>query len=385
MAAFPQFALLVVCWLGALTTLLIFLESWFALSRRSRLVARRASGAYGVVSIFVPMRGPVSKAERAIQSIFGQSYPFIELLLIYPEDEPHFANLAKKFRNARSHIPVRLVGTTFPMDSSHNRARALEQAYESARGKWFVTLDSNVILDRFAIETALEFAGSNEISALGLRPGVRCGSRLQSILAPSMEHLLQLVRITNRRRDKRGAVDARPSFLLHNRESFDVVNRINRMPGILNEAGWDVWSYQVEGLRTFEGDGSRWMWRDGELRSWSSDTGPELNYSSRSANFVIGSAIIAVITVFGLVFGFIHRAENFAAASIFAFSALSYSLMAISHFLFARRLRAGGWLAPLWFVSYFPAVVLTLSEIRRIVRFRTGKIRNSNFEIRNLP
>jgi hypothetical protein len=126
------------------------------------------------------------------------------------------------------------------------------------------------------------------------------------------------------------------------------------------------------------------MWRDGELKSWSSDTEPEQNYSSRSANFVIGSAIIAALTVFGLVFGFIHRAENFAGTSIFAFSALSYSLMTISHFLFARRLRAGSWLAPVWFLSYFPAVVLTVSEIRRIARLRTGKIRNSDLEIRNL-
>jgi len=385
MRAFTQFALLVVCWLGALATLLIFLESWFALSRRSRLIARRASGAYGVVSIFVPMRGPVSKTERAIQAIFGESYPFIELLLIYPEDEPHFANLAKKFRSARSHIPVRLVGTTIPIDSSHGRARALEQAYQSARGRWLVTLDSNVILDRFAVETALEFAGSNEISALALRPGTRCRSRLQSLLAPSMEHLLQLVRIANLRRNKHSAVDVQPSFVLHNREAFDIVNHINRMPGILNESGWDVWSYQIEGLRTFEGDGSRWMWRDGELKSWSSDTEPEQHYSGRTVNLVIGSAIIAAITIFGLLFGFMHRAENFAGASIFAFSALSYSLMTISHFLFARRLRAGGWFSPFWFVSYFPAVVFTLSEIRRMARLRTGKIRNSNLEIRNLP
>ena len=39
--------------------------------------------------------------------------------------------------------------------------------------------------------------------------------------------------------------------------------------------------------------------------------------------------------------------------------------MAVSYFLFARKLRAAAWFAPAWFVSYLPAVILTLVEMRR--------------------
>jgi Glycosyltransferase like family 2 len=161
MGASLEFALLCVCWLSALATLLIFLETCFSLSPRDRFMARRASGAYGVISVLVPMWGPAEKLERTIKSIFGQSYPFIELFLIYPKEDQSLEHIARGFQSARSHIPVRLVQTTFPISSPSDVVRALELAHGNARGRWLVTLDADVLLDRFAVEAAVEFAGSN--------------------------------------------------------------------------------------------------------------------------------------------------------------------------------------------------------------------------------
>src|SRR5215471_6619068 len=364
-----QYALLFVCWLAALATLLVFLETWFGFSGRNRFMARRASGAYGVISIFVPMHGGPEMAEkvlRAIGSIFGQSYPFIELVLVYCEEERRFAEMAKQFRSGRSHIPVRIVPTVYPIETINDRIRALEHAQPAARGRWFVILDSDVILDRFAVETAVEFAGSNEISALTLRPGLRCRSLLQKIIAPSMEHILQMVRIANRRRERRRGIEFESSFLILNREAFDVISKINRMPGILNDAPWNLWGYQVDGLRTFSSDGSRWMWRDANVRSWSSAVDPERRYGASASGFVVGSAVMAILSVVGMVFGLVHGIDNFAGASILAFSGVSYLLMWMSYFLFARRLRAAGWFAPFWVLSFIPASILTLIEIHRV-------------------
>src|SRR2546423_14680191 len=100
MGAWFQFLLLFVCWLAALATLLVFLETWFGLSGRNRFLARRASGAYGVITVFVPMHGAASKVERTIRSAFEQSYPFIELVLIYSEEDRQFAQMVKEFRAA---------------------------------------------------------------------------------------------------------------------------------------------------------------------------------------------------------------------------------------------------------------------------------------------
>lgn len=374
MGSVLQFVLLFVCWLAALATLLVFLETWFGISGRNRFLARRASGTYGVISVFVPMHGSTEKVEKTIRSIFGQSYPFIELVLVHYEEELRFTQMAKEFRSARSHIPVRPVSTLFPIDSRSDRIRALEQAQVAARGRWFVIVDADIILDRFAVETAVEFAGSNEVSVLALRPGVRCRSVVQRIIAPSMEHLLQMVRIANRRRENRKGMESEPSFQVINRESFELINKINRMPGILNDGAWNMWGYQAEGLRTFEADGSRWMWRDADVRSWSSEIDPERRYGTSSGSFVVGSALMAMLSIAGVAFGIIHGIDNFAGASILAFSAVSYLLMWTSYFLFARRLRAASWFAPFWVLSYLPAAVLTLAEMRRLSRNRTKDV-----------
>src|SRR5262249_22855464 len=154
----------------------------FGLSGRNRFLARRASGAYGVITIFVPMHGVVEKVERALRSILEQSYPFIELVLIYHSEDGLFERLVRQIRSTRSHIPIRVVPTSFAIDGQNDRIRALEQAQAVARGRWFVVMDPDVILDRFAIETAVEFSGSNEVSGLVLRPGIRCRSMVQKII-----------------------------------------------------------------------------------------------------------------------------------------------------------------------------------------------------------
>jgi hypothetical protein len=240
MSTFLWSALLFCCWIAALATLLVFLESWFGVSSRSRFIARRASGAYGVLSVFLPMRGSVVQVERTIRSVFSQSYPFLELFLIHHEDDSGHAQLANEFRKMHSHIPVRVVTTSHPIETEHDRTRALEQAHAHARGRWWVILDSDVVLDRLAVEASLEFAGTSEVSALALRPGAQCRSLLQRLLAPSLEYLFHMIRVIERRRERTKRAHVEAPFLLLNREAFEVVNRINRMPGILNDAGWNI-------------------------------------------------------------------------------------------------------------------------------------------------
>jgi hypothetical protein len=374
MGALLQFLLLFVCWLAALATLLVFLETWVGLSNRSRFVARRASGPYGVITVFVPMRGSQEKVERTIRSVYSQSYPFIELVLVYWEEDQPLAKLAADFRGTRSHIPVRLVPTLFPIESHSDRIRALEHGRPSARGRWFVTLEPDVLLDRFAVEAAVEFAGSNDVSAIALHPGIRCRRVVEKIIAPSMEQLFQIVRIARRRREKQSKAEFDAPFLIINREAFGILNRINQMPGILNESGWSLWSYQVEGFRTFEADGSRWIWRDANVRTWLSDTDVRRRYGATSAAFIALSAALSLIPVVGIGFGLVHGVGDFNGASILAFAGVSYLLMWISYFLFARKLYAAVWFAPFWAVSQVPAAVLTLCEMRRLAKQRTENV-----------
>jgi hypothetical protein len=285
--------------------------------------------------------------DRTIRSMFNQSYPFIELFLIYPEQNRVLGQLAREFRNLRSHIPVRLIETAFPIESEHDCVRALERAQSSLRGRWLVILESNLTLDRFAIETGLELAGSNEISALTLRPGFRCRTLREKLIAPARQHFVHAMRTVRRGGDAGKRKEPDSSFLLVNREAFDAVNRINRMPGILNEAGWDILSYQVEGLRTFDADGSRWVWQDVHSQD-----------VHVPAGFVIGSTVLAVIAMSGPVYSLTQGVDSFGRVAILAFSGISYLLMAAGYCLSARKFHGAVWAAPIWFIPHVAAAVL---------------------------
>lgn len=362
----PSVLLLSFCWIASLAILLLFLESWFGLPERDKFVARRASGAYGICSIFLIMRGSPAGMERTVRSIFSQYYPFLELFLIFPEDDGANAALAREFRMARTHVAVRLVPVPHSVELAADRIRALEHARPSAKGRWYVVAESGLVFDQVAVEASMEFAGTGEVSALALRPGTQASSLTHRILSPSMEYLFHMMKVVERRRAPRARhMNLEAPFLLLNREAFEVVHRINRMPGILNEAGWTVWSYQLEGLRTFDGDGSRWLWRETLLGSWPNYAGLDRRIAPRSAALISIATLAGLVPVVGLVYGFYIPVASFRESSILALSAVSYTLMTISYFLYARRLRAATWFAPFWFLVQPVAAVLTFRGIRR--------------------
>jgi hypothetical protein len=373
-ASLPSILLLSFCWIAALAILLIFLESWFGVTESNRFVARRASGAYGVCSVFLIMRGSSRDLERTVRSIFGQSYPFVELFLIYPERADVLSALAQEFRALRTHTAVRLVPVPHAMDSPADRIRALELVQPSARGRWYVVVDSGVVLDRFAVEASMEFAGTGEVSALSLRPGTQASSLMQRVLAPVMEHLFQIMRVVERRRSRSRQMNLDAPYLLLNREAFEVVHRINRMPGILNEAGWSLWSYQTEGLRTFDGDGSRWLWREIGLASWPNFSDLDRRVARYSGTLITGVTLASLIPIVGLAYVFLVPVETLWESWILALSAVSYTLMTISYFLYARKLHAATWFAPLWFLAQPVAAFLTFLGVRKaFVQSRPGK------------
>ena len=164
------------------------------------------------------------------------------------------------------------------------------------------------------------------------------------------------------------------SFLIANREAFNIVNRINQLPGILNESGWSLWSYQVEGFRTFEADGARWMWREASVQTWFSEANVQRRYGTISPTLIALSATFSSIPLLGIFFGLVHGVGDFNGASILAFAGVSYLLMWVSYFLFARRLYAAVWFAPFWAISQLPAAVLTLFEMRRLKKQKTKDV-----------
>ncbi len=362
-----QYALLFVCWISALVTLVIFLESWFALTRRSRLATVFSTDTQGVLSVLVPLDGQVEAARRCLGSILVQSYSFLELIIIYDEKDSGLAGLAREFAGLRSHVPVRLIPLDFSIDDEIDRLRALDQAQASVRGSWILVLESNVILDRFAVESALEFSGSEDIMAVALSAGIECRSIWQKLLAPSLEWFVRMISVVDRGREKSARLSRAAPFLLLHGQTHALINKMNKLPGILNESGWTLWSYRVEGLKTFQGDGSGWIAREATIGAMLSNLNAGPVSVARVVAFVLGSAVISVISVMGILFGIFAGQEGFSSMGILYFSAFSYSLMATSYFCYSRRLGAATWFAPFWFLSHAMALLLTLLELRRSI------------------
>jgi hypothetical protein len=361
-----HYVLLFVCWLSALVTLIVFLESWFALTRRSRLATIRSTRTQGVVSVLVPLARADEAGRRCLQSILDQSYPFMELLILHDVNEQGCIDLAEELSALHSHVPVRPIPVPFSITDDTARIRALEHAQSSVRGSWILVLESDLILNPQAVESALEFSESEEIVAVALFPGVECRSLWQKLLAPSLEWFARMISVVDRGREKSDRLgDVSAPFLLVHGQTHAVVSKMNRLPGVLNESGWSASSFRVEGLKTFQGDGSGWIAREATTRSLMSRLEAGSNSRGRVVGFVFSSLVISVVSVAGIVFGLLAGQEGFTGPGILYFSAFSYGLMATSYFFYSRQLGAATWFAPFWFLSHSMALLLTLLELRQ--------------------
>ncbi len=306
-------------------------------------------------------------ARRCLGSILDQGYPFIELLIIYDEKDAPLAGLAREFAGLRSHVPVRLIPIGFSIDDETTRIRALDQAQPSVRGSWILVLDSDVVLNQYTVESALEFSATENIRAVALSPGIECRSLGQKLLAPSLEWFVRMISVVDRGREKSTRLSLSAPFLLLHGHTHAVINKMDKLPGILNESGWTLWSYRVEGLKTFQGDGSGWIAREATIRAMMSSLNAGQLSAGRVVEFVLGSAVISVVSVIGILFGIFAGQGGFSSMGILYFSAFSYSLMATSYFCYSRRLGAATWFAPFWFFSHAMALLLTLVELQRTV------------------
>ena len=367
MPAIPvQIAFLIVCWITALVTLVIFLESWFALTRRFRLEPATSGGDSGLVSILVPVRGTPETVRRTVESVLAQSYAAVELFLIYSDEEVEHEKVVRDFSALRSRVTVRPLSVPFRLDSPSERVRALELAQSNIRGSWILVVEADVVLEPHAVESALEFVRDQDITALGLTPGIECRSFVQKLVGPSLEWFVRMMQVVDRGREQSGRGHPAFGFMLLHGHTHSVINRMNRMPGILNESGWTLWSYRVEGFRTFQGDGSGWIFREATPRSLLSRLEPRSPLNSRRVPaFLLGSAVIAMVSAFGVLFGLLDQGDGFLSHGILYLSAFSYSLMATSYFFYSRRLKAATWFAPFWFISHCWALALTVIELGR--------------------
>ena len=123
----------------------------------------------------------------------------------------------------------------------------------------------------------------------------------------------------------------------------------------------------MEGLRTFDGDGSRWLWREIGLESWPNFADLDRRVARHAASLISIATLASLIPIAGLAYVLLLPTATLWEASLLFFSAVSYALMTISYFLHARKLHAATWFAPFWFVVQPIAAVLMFLGVRDAV------------------
>jgi hypothetical protein len=89
-----------------------------------------------------------------------------------------------------------------------------------------------------------------------LASGPACAAGPGKCVAPALAHFKQVMRTVNHHQ-AHTPTEANPSFLVVNREAFDAVSRINRMPEFSPKPGGASGATRWR-VSTFEGDGSAW-------------------------------------------------------------------------------------------------------------------------------
>jgi hypothetical protein len=86
------------------------------------------------------------------------------------------------------------------------------------------------------------------------------------------------------------------------------------------------------------------------------------------------ATLASLIPITGLAYVFFVPMATLWEGFILALSTVSYTLMTISYFLYARKLRAATWFAPFWFLVQPLAAILTLLGVRKAhAPLRPGK------------
>ena len=89
---------------------------------------------------------------------------------------------------------------------------------------------------------------------------------------------------------------------------------------------------------------------------------------------MIGATLASLIPMAGLAYVFLVPMATLWEACILAFSTVSYTLMTISYFLYAKKLHAATWFAPLWFLVQPVAAMLTFFGVREsLAQSQPGK------------
>lgn len=187
--------LVALAWVGAAGWAVALGMTLYALARQKPLPPPVGPGPAAedapLVSVLLPARNEAGRVlAESVRSLLNQDYEALEVIAVNDRSTDRTGEILHAL--ALEDERLRVIDGREPPAGWLGKPHALRQAFESARGEWVLTADADVVFERGAVRTALEFARGRELDALTLVPYVEAPSFWERVVIPAWVWVLRI-------------------------------------------------------------------------------------------------------------------------------------------------------------------------------------------------
>ena len=190
-----------------------------------------------LVSILVPARNEEHRVlSNCIRSILAQDYGSFEVIVVNDRSTDATGEILKHLAKDDSRLLV-IEGQETPAGWL-GKPYAMQQALEQARGRLLLATDADMIFDKSALRTGMDYVLERNIDAITFIPHFKSRSFWERLMIPAWSWVFLMYLLAYRVHDPRsqGAVGIGGFFLMRR----DVLERVGGYRGLKDEVMEDV-------------------------------------------------------------------------------------------------------------------------------------------------
>jgi chlorobactene glucosyltransferase len=178
-ATLVVYAVIVAAWPVRLFVLDIILRRQSALTPESPHYDRQSPP---LVSAILPAKDEEAYLAQCLQSICGQTYPNLEILVVDDRSTDRTAEIAREIASTDARVRVVKIDELPP--GWTGKTHALDRASHLARGRWLLFVDADTIHTPDSLGIMMEYARGEEAVLASLLPELRCESFWERVMQP---------------------------------------------------------------------------------------------------------------------------------------------------------------------------------------------------------
>jgi len=176
-----------IAWICASGWLAFAAVSLYELARRKPLFlaahAQQTTNA-PLVSVLMPSRNEARRIlAQSVQSVLAQDYEQLEVIVVNDRSNDGTEAILRSI--AATDKRLSLINGVEPPAGWLGKPYALQQALESSRGQWVLTVDADMVLEKDAVDVALSQALAAEYDVLTLTPFFEARSFWERVFTPA--------------------------------------------------------------------------------------------------------------------------------------------------------------------------------------------------------